>query len=257
MKKHLTILKFTTIFTLLASSCAFANVGAMAEGGYIYFIAYHLVVIGVFLIDPAAYRKFFSWGVAVFFYLYFGGFYGPFSQIPVFIALIYFIVKSIQLLSSEASEISKKLRISFVVIAICLFGFSVHFGNESRIGWYYYMSHNELSGIVKETAKKIEEGKNNSKDGLYPDSVEFKGKIYPEAEEFRSVEYSKTEPATLKYEPSKDRKKFVLSYSGNYFRQNPWYILPPGYPLYRSYNGLKPGERLPYLDGCFVVNKRK
>lgn len=248
MKRYFRIGIFIAALTAIMSSGAFANVGPKAEGVIPSLFFPVLIVIGVFVIDPDAYKKPLSWIAATFLFCLSTSSTGFFTPMRIYPSFIYFIIKAVQLLTTEESRVSKAARISFIIAIFFFANFSIKFGQESSAYHFYNRGHQELSLKVAETAEKIEDYKNKSRYKLYPEEEIFITKIYPDPEMFESVERSKIEPATLKYEPSADRMSFVLCYSGGYFNKNPWYMLPSGYPLYRSGKGIEQGERIPYLN---------
>ena len=254
MKRFGRIGLFIAALTLSVFSGAFANVGPMVEGGSPVSVSRLLILVGVFIIDPEAYKKPLSWIAAIFFFNFYILCGGPFPLDMVLPALIYFTIKAVQLIRYRVSVLSKLVRISIIAFLVLFLFFSMKFANESSIHYFYNRGHEELSRLITETADKIEDYRENDINKLYPDEEIFITKIYSEPAMFYSIKHNTDEPATLRYEPSKDRKSFVLRYSGDYFNKNPWYMLPPGYPLYRSGKGIEAGERIPYWDAFF---KRK
>lgn len=246
--KSLRIGVFTAVLAASVFSCAFANVGPQAEGIIPFNHAFPLILIGVFVIDPKGYKKPLSWIAAFFLLRYYTSYAGPFPEVMIYPAIIYYSIKGVQLLRSAESPISKAMRIFLVTLFVLFLGFSIRFANESSAYYFYYEGHQEVSRQVAGIADIIENYGKKSSNQLYPDEETFKAKIYPEPEEFRSIRWQVIEKTILKYEPSEDRKSFVLRYSGGYFQKNPWYMLPAGYPLFRSGKGIEQGERIPYWD---------
>lgn len=256
MKKNAIILMTSMFMVLLFQSPVWANVGAMEEGAALYHYSILFIVLAVFVIDPLAYRNIWSWISAILLFLYLYRFVGPFSPVLILFPLIYFIYKSVRLIISQHHIIGKIVRLLVVVIVLAIFTFSIYFGNASRGAYFYRRSHQNLLDIMDNTAKKVITYR--EKNYYLPTKKEFYESIYTEPESFVSTFYksiAEREKANLEYIPYPDGHNFTIIYRGNYFTNDPWYLLPRDYPQYYSGNGLRPGKRIPFINAYLMKQK--